>query len=114
MQEMGATTGVASWGRYADGVKHLRWQPFPGRLSQRNYYEHVIRTHADIFRRPELQAETHRAILGCHARQDLDLRHGFWQKDRGQTRETVSPQPRREILQRLLELDAVLATEVAR
>jgi REP element-mobilizing transposase RayT len=30
--------------RYADGVKHLGWQPFPGRLWQRNYYEHVIRT----------------------------------------------------------------------
>jgi len=28
---------------YADGVKQLGWQPFPGRLWQRNYYEHIIR-----------------------------------------------------------------------
>jgi len=30
--------------RYADGVKQLGWSPFPGRLWQRNYYEHIIRS----------------------------------------------------------------------
>lgn len=29
--------------RYADGVKSLGWTPFPGRLWQRNYYEHIVR-----------------------------------------------------------------------
>ena len=29
--------------RYADGVKLAGWPPFPGRLWQRNYYEHIIR-----------------------------------------------------------------------
>ena len=29
--------------RYTDGVKQSEWKPFPGRLWQRNYYEHVIR-----------------------------------------------------------------------
>jgi len=29
--------------RYADGVKNNGWQPFNGRLWQRNYYEHIIR-----------------------------------------------------------------------
>lgn len=29
--------------RYADGVKRYGWPPFPGRLWQRNYYEHIIR-----------------------------------------------------------------------
>ena len=29
--------------RYTDGVKNYGWRPFPGRLWQRNYYEHVIR-----------------------------------------------------------------------
>jgi REP element-mobilizing transposase RayT len=29
--------------RYADGVENLGWPAFPGRLWQRNYYEHVIR-----------------------------------------------------------------------
>ncbi|QUV81940.1 transposase [Chloracidobacterium sp. D] len=29
--------------RYADGVRANQWPPFPGRLWQRNYYEHIIR-----------------------------------------------------------------------
>ena len=28
---------------YIRGVKQLGWPPFPGRVWQRNYYEHVIR-----------------------------------------------------------------------
>lgn len=29
--------------RYIDGVKQCGWSAFPGRLWQRNYYEHIIR-----------------------------------------------------------------------
>jgi REP element-mobilizing transposase RayT len=29
--------------KYTDGVKHNGWQPFDGKLWQRNYYEHIIR-----------------------------------------------------------------------
>jgi hypothetical protein len=29
--------------RYRQGVAQNRWPPFPGRLWQRNYYEHIIR-----------------------------------------------------------------------
>jgi putative transposase len=29
---------------YSLGVKQLNWHPYPGRLWQRNYYEHIIRT----------------------------------------------------------------------
>ncbi len=29
--------------RYTDGVKQHGWPPFPGKLWQRNYYEHIIR-----------------------------------------------------------------------
>ena len=29
--------------KYVDGVKQHNWQPFRGRLWQRNYYEHIIR-----------------------------------------------------------------------
>jgi len=36
--------------RYADGVKQQGWSPFPGRLWQRNYYEHVIRSEASLSR----------------------------------------------------------------
>ena len=34
---------------YIRGVKFHGWPPFPGRLWQRNYYEHVIRNEDDLF-----------------------------------------------------------------
>ena len=33
---------------YIRHVKADGWPPFPGRLWQRNYYEHVIRNDADL------------------------------------------------------------------
>jgi len=33
---------------YIRGVKHHQWRPFPGKLWQRNYYEHVIRNEDDL------------------------------------------------------------------
>lgn len=33
---------------YIRGVKENRWQPFQGRLWQRNYYEHVIRNESGL------------------------------------------------------------------
>jgi len=33
---------------YADGVKQSAWPPFRGRLWQRNYYEHVIRSDREL------------------------------------------------------------------
>jgi putative transposase len=35
---------------YIHGVKNLGWPPFPGKLWQRNYYEHIIRQEADLDR----------------------------------------------------------------
>jgi len=34
--------------RYADGVKKNGWQPFPRKLWQRNYYEHIIRNENEL------------------------------------------------------------------
>ena len=34
--------------RYVDGVKQMNWQPFDGKLWQRNYYEHVIRNEDEL------------------------------------------------------------------
>lgn len=65
---------------------------------------------ADILRLRELHAEMDRAILACYGWQDLDPQHGFYQNDRGQTRFTVSPPARRELLKRLLELNLALAS----
>ena len=36
--------------RYADAVKHNGWKPFPGRLWQRNYWEHVVRNERELHR----------------------------------------------------------------
>lgn len=33
---------------YLDGVKQKGWTPFPGRLWQRNYYEHIIRDETEL------------------------------------------------------------------
>lgn len=49
-QKFNATIGdVMDWfktmttNEYIRGVKYLQWEPFNGRLWQRNYYEHIIR-----------------------------------------------------------------------
>jgi len=36
--------------RYADGVKRHGWPRFPGKLWQRNYYEHIVRDDDELFR----------------------------------------------------------------
>jgi putative transposase len=36
--------------RYADGVKQLGCPPFPGRLWQRNYHEHIVRNEESLNR----------------------------------------------------------------
>jgi putative transposase len=36
--------------RYVDGVRQSGWAPFPGRLWQRNYYEHIIRNEESMHR----------------------------------------------------------------
>jgi len=43
--------------RYAVGVKQHGWQPFPGRLWQRNYYEHIIRDDESLNRIRQYIAE---------------------------------------------------------
>jgi len=34
---------------YIRGVKKNDWPPFPGKLWQRNYYEHIIRNETELF-----------------------------------------------------------------
>ena len=36
--------------RYADGVKQSGWQSFPGKLWQRNYWEHIVRNEMELNR----------------------------------------------------------------
>jgi hypothetical protein len=50
-----------------------------------------------------------RAILACYGWQDLDPAHGFYPNDRGQTRFTILPEARRELLARLVVLNLEIA-----
>ena len=34
--------------RYTDAVKHGGWKPFPGRLWQRNYWDHIVRNEREL------------------------------------------------------------------
>jgi putative transposase len=52
--------------RYRHGVYERGWQPFPGRLWQRNYYEHIIRNERALQRIREY-------IMNNPARWDLDI-----------------------------------------
>ena len=62
-------------------------------------------TDADIVRLRELHTEMDRAVLACYRWDDIDLGHGFYLNERGQTRYTIGPSARRDILRRLLELN---------
>jgi hypothetical protein len=73
-----------------------------------NLFHDPACTDADIVRLRELHAEMDQAVLSCYGWQEVELRHGFHQNDRGQTRFTVSPEARRELLQRLLALNQQL------
>jgi len=67
----------------------------------------------DVQKLRDLHAEMDVAVLACYGWQDIDPGHGFHQNDRGQTRYTVSPDARRDILRRLLDLNLKMASEEA-
>ncbi len=75
----------------------------------------------DIVRLRELHVAMDRAILACYgwgdpstgSGQALDPGHDFHHNERGQTRYTISPTARRELLRRLLELHLKIAAEEA-
>jgi REP element-mobilizing transposase RayT len=39
-----------STNEYIRGVKQRGWTPFPGKLWQRNYYEHIVRNEPELNR----------------------------------------------------------------
>ena len=46
-----------------------------------------------------------RAILACYGWEDVNLSHNFYRNEREQVRYTISPESRRELLRRLVELN---------
>jgi Eco57I restriction-modification methylase/MmeI, target recognition domain len=67
----------------------------------------------DIASLRELHAKMDRAILACYGWTDIDPGHGFHANERGQTRYTISPTARRELLRRLLALNLEIAAHEA-
>jgi hypothetical protein len=55
-----------------------------------------------------------KAVLACYGWDDIDPQHDFYQNEREQTRFTVSPSARREILFRLLQLNLEIAGREAK
>ncbi|MGA4643458.1 Eco57I restriction-modification methylase domain-containing protein [Limisphaera sp. 4302-co] len=76
-----------------------------------NLFHDPACTDGDIVRLREMHTEMDRAILACYGWEDVDLRHDFYQNDRGQMRYTVSPEARRELLRRLLDWNQKIAEE---
>jgi hypothetical protein len=70
-----------------------------------NLFHNPECTDADITQMRELHAAMDRAILACYGWTDIDPGHGFHRNERGKLRFTISPSARREILQRLLDLN---------
>jgi hypothetical protein len=68
----------------------------------------------DIVKLRELHTEMDKAILACYGWDDIDPQHDFYQNEREQTRFTVSPSARREILFRLLQLNLEIAGREAK
>ncbi len=66
---------------------------------------------ADVVRLRELHTAMDRAILACYGWDDLDLKHGFYQNERGQVRFTVSLKMRQEVLRRILALNLEVASK---
>ncbi len=74
-----------------------------------NLFHDPACTDDDIQRLRELHAEMDRAIARCYGWEELDLQHGFYENERGKTRFTISPEARREVLRRLVELNLEVA-----
>ncbi len=78
-----------------------------------NLFHKPACTDDDIAQLRDLHAAMDRAILACYGWTDLDPGHGFHANERNQTRYTISPAARREMLRRLLALNLEIAAREA-
>jgi hypothetical protein len=76
-----------------------------------NMFHNPECTDDDIAQLRELHSAMDCAIIACYGWTDLDLSHSFYQNERGQTRYTISPSARRELLRRLLALNLDVAAK---
>lgn len=78
-----------------------------------NLFHNPACVDGDIVRLRELHAAMDGAILACYGWTDLDPGHSFHVNERGQTRYTISPVARRDLLRRLLALNLEIAAREA-
>jgi len=76
-----------------------------------NLFDEPSCTDADIQQLRDLHAAMDNAVLACYGWQDVQLNHNFYQNERGQTRFTIAPEARIELLNRLLELNLSIAEQ---
>jgi hypothetical protein len=98
---------------YHEHRRQIMLNRWIGLTSTYNLFHNPNCNDPDIVKLRELHTEMDKAVLACYGWDDIDPQHDFYQNDRGQTRFTVSPQVRREILERLLDLNNTLAKEAS-
>jgi hypothetical protein len=99
--------------KYHEYRRQIMLNRWIGLTSTYNLFHNPNCNDPDIVKLRELHTEMDKAVLACYGWDDIDPQHDFYQNDRGQTRFTVSPQVRREILERLLDLNNTLAKEAS-
>jgi hypothetical protein len=99
---------------YHEHRRQIMLNRWIGLTSTYNLFHNPNCNDPDIVKLRELHAEMDKAILACYGWDDIDPQHDFYQNDRGQTRFTVSPSARREILSRLLRLNLEIAGREAK
>jgi len=96
---------------YHDHRKQIMLNRNIGLTETYNYFNDPECSDNDIDILRKLHIDLDKSILACYGWDDIEPSHGFYQNPRGQTRFTVSPQARKEILKRLLDLNLRIASE---
>jgi hypothetical protein len=91
--------------KYHEHRRQIMLNRWIGLTNTYNLFHNPNCNDPDIVKLRELHAEMDKAILACYGWDDIDPQHDFYQNDRGQTRFTISPNTRKELLFRLLNLN---------
>ncbi len=111
--ETAAARAGETGGQYHEHRRQVMLARQLGLTKTYNLFHNPACADDDIARLRQLHASLDQAILACYGWEDVEAGHGFWQNERGQTRYTIRPEARRELLRRLLELNQAVAAREA-
>ena len=111
--ETAAARAGETGGQYHEHRRQVMLARQLGLTKTYNLFHNPACADDDIARLRQLHASLDQAILACYGWEDVEAGHGFWQNERGQTRCTIRPEARRELLRRLLELNQAVAAREA-